>query len=279
VTRLPVLADQAELIDGAPERGSGLLQSLSSECGGANAALVCFPYAGGNAVNFQPLAGALRGSGLTVYAVELPGHDVAAENEPFVPMSQVVRQVADEIVSRGLAKVMLWGHSTGSALAMETAKELLERGVDVERVFLGAQVLGDPADRRAFLEDLEERSDAEIAAWLSGHSGYAELGELDPQRAEHVGAAYRHDILSAHRWFVDTVEAPRAEKLPVPVTVIVAADDPATAESPSRRDDWQLLAERVELHELPEGGHYFLRTRPTEAAQAVWRATRTLALS
>ena len=42
-------------------------------------ALVCFPYAGGNAVNFQPMAQALRGSGLAVYAVELPGHDVAAD--------------------------------------------------------------------------------------------------------------------------------------------------------------------------------------------------------
>src|SRR5919106_2711303 len=90
VTRLPVLAEQARLIDGeagSPGRGprfvrsrahSGLLQPLS-DSGGEAGALVCFPYAGGNAVNFQPLAGALRGSGLAVYAVELPGHDVAAE--------------------------------------------------------------------------------------------------------------------------------------------------------------------------------------------------------
>ena len=47
------------------------------------AALVCFPYAGGNAVNFQSLASALRGSGLAVYAVELPGHDLAGQDEPF----------------------------------------------------------------------------------------------------------------------------------------------------------------------------------------------------
>jgi pimeloyl-ACP methyl ester carboxylesterase len=30
-----------------------------------------------------------------------------------------------------------------------------------------------------------------------------------------------------------------------------------------------LLADHVELHELADGGHYFPRTRPTEAAQAV----------
>jgi surfactin synthase thioesterase subunit len=64
--------------------------------------LLCFPYAGGNAVNFQPMAHALRGSGLAVYAVELPGHDVTAESEPFAPMERVVEQVVAEITGRGL---------------------------------------------------------------------------------------------------------------------------------------------------------------------------------
>ena len=79
VTRHPVLADLAALVDGRSERRAGLLQSLSESDGAQAGALVCFPYAGGNAVNFQPMARALRGSGLAVYAVELPGHDVAAE--------------------------------------------------------------------------------------------------------------------------------------------------------------------------------------------------------
>ena len=83
LTRHPVLADLAGLVDGRSERRSGLLQPLSEPDGPPAGALVCFPYAGGNAVNFQPMAGALRGSGLAVYAVELPGHDLAAEREPF----------------------------------------------------------------------------------------------------------------------------------------------------------------------------------------------------
>jgi amino acid adenylation domain-containing protein len=271
VTRRPILADLARLLDGGPERRSGLLQSLS-EPDGAERALVCFPYAGGNAVNYQPLATALQGSGLAIYGVELPGHDVAAEGEPFAPAGEVVERVVAEIAARGLTRVLLWGHSTGAALAMETAGALHEHEVDVERVFLGAQVLGDPADRRAALAELSGRSDAEIAAWLSRRGAYTELGELDAQRAEHIGAAYRHDILSAHRWFVDALEAPPAVRLSAPVTVVVARDDPSTADFRRRHRDWQLVAERVELHVLADGGHLFLRTRPTEAAKAVWRA-------
>ena len=81
VTRHPILADLAGVVDGRSNTQSELLQALSESNGAQTGALVCFPYAGGNAVNFQPMARALRDSGLAVYAVELPGHDVAATRE------------------------------------------------------------------------------------------------------------------------------------------------------------------------------------------------------
>jgi surfactin synthase thioesterase subunit len=234
------------------------------------------PYAGGNAVNFQPMAHALRGSGMAVYAVELPGHDVAAETEPFAPMVQVVEQVVDEITARGLTRILLWGHSAGTALAVETARKLQDRGVDVQRVFLGAPLLGDATDRRATITELTGRSNTEIATQLSADSGYTGLGELDAERAEHVGAAYRHDCVSAHRYFADVLDNPPPERLSAPVTVVVAADDPVTASFRACHRDWELLAEHVELHELAGGGHYFPRTRPAEAAQAVLQSAAIL---
>jgi surfactin synthase thioesterase subunit len=269
VTAHPVLADLAGVVDGRSNGQSELLQPLSESDGGNVTALVCFPYAGGNAVNFQPMARALRGSGLAVYAVELPGHDVGVSTESFAPMERVVERVVAEITARGLKEVLLWGHSSGAALAVETARRLQDRGVEVQRVFLGAQLLGAAADRRAAVTELAERSNAEISARLSSDSGYTELGELDAERAEHVGAAYRHDYVSANRYFAEVLESPPVMKLSAPVTVVVAADDPTTAEFRARHRDWELLAEHVELHELPDGGHHFLRTRPAEAAQAV----------
>ena len=279
VTRHPVLADLAGVVDGRSNPRSELLQSLTETNGpasngpaanGAQAgALVCFPYAGGNAVNFRPMAQALRGSGLAVYAVELPGHDVAATSESFAPMERVVDQVVAEITARGLKEVLLWGHSSGAALAVETAKRLQRTGTNVRRVFLGAQLLGAAPDRRAAVAEIGERSNGEISARLSADSGYTELGELDAERAEHVGAAYRHDYVSANRYFADVLDNPPSERLVAPVTVVVAADDAATPGFRVRHRDWELLAQDVELHELADGGHYFPRTRPAEAAQAV----------
>jgi amino acid adenylation domain-containing protein len=274
--RHPVLADLAGLVDGTTERRSGLLQALAEPDGAAAGALVCFPYAGGNAVNFQAMASALRGSGLAVYAVELPGHDLAAESEPFAPIEQVAGQVAGEISRRGLTGILLWGQSSGTALAVETARRLQERGADVRRVFLGAQLPGDASARRAAVTELAGRSNAEIAAGLGTDT---DLGELDEQRAEHIGAAYRHDCAAAHRYLADALDAPPPVRLSAPVTVVAAADDPATPDPGRSHRGWQLLATRVDLHELADGGHYFLRTRPAEAARAVLSAAERPASS
>jgi surfactin synthase thioesterase subunit len=272
ITRHPVLADLAALLDGATRQRPELLQPLASPDGAAECALVCFPYAGGNAVNFQPMAAGLAGSGLAVLAVELPGHDLAGHSEAFAQLADVTERVVAEITGRGLNRVMLWGHSSGAAAAVETARRLRERGVDVPRVFLGAHLLGTAAGRREAIARLTGRSNAEIAAELSTDSGYTELGELSDRHAEQVGAAYRHDCVSAHRYFADALEAPPAVKLSAPVTVVVAADDPNTVGFRDRYRDWCLLADHVDLHELADGGHYFPRTRPTDAARAVTSA-------
>jgi amino acid adenylation domain-containing protein len=270
LTRHPMLADLAATVDGRSAQRAELLQSLSDDDGAG--VLVCFPFAGGNAVNFQPIARALRGSGLAVLAVDLPGHDLAAEREPFAPFGQVVRQVVDEVAARRPVRILLWGHSSGAAFALETARRLQTRGLPVERVFLGAQLAGTAEQRRAAAAELSRREDADLVAALSAESGYTELGQLDAQRAEHVAAAYRHDCLSAHEYLAAALETPPADRLACPVTVVVAADDPYTAAAGQRFREWERLAERVELHELAGGGHHFLRTRSAEASELVVRA-------
>jgi surfactin synthase thioesterase subunit len=194
-------------------------------------------------------------------------------------MAQVVDQVVAEIVDRKPSGVLLWGHSAGAAFAVETARKLEEHGVSVERVFLGAQLPGTAADRRAAIDDLARRSNAEIAAALISDSGYTELDELDAQRAEQVGAAYRHDCVSAHRYLAEALQRPPAGRLSAPVTVVVAANDPMTAGFAALYRDWELLAENVDLYEIPDGGHYFLRTRPAGAAEVVLRAAKFLVSS
>ena len=231
ITRLPVLADLAALIDGRAERQTGLLQVLAEPPGrGGRAGLL--PLRGRQRRELPPDGGRAAGSGLAVFAVELPGHDLAAEREPFATIGEVVARVVAELDTelgrRGLTRVMLWGHSAGTALAVAAARALHERGVEVARLFLAAQLPRDAAGRRAEADRLlgqRGRGDRRGA-----RRDAATPSSLDAQRAEHIGAAYRHDCVAAHRYFADLLDAAPAP-LPVPVTVVIAADDPSTAES------------------------------------------------
>ena len=147
----------------------------------------------------------------------------------------------------------------------------------VQRVFLGAQLLGDAGERRRAIGEMADRSDAEIAAALSADTGYGDPGALDAQRAEHVGAAFRHDFLSASRYLAEVLDDPPTEKLETPLTIVVAADDPVTEGFEERFAAWQLVAEQVDVSVLTDGGHYFPRTRPTESAEVVLRDTGLVA--
>ncbi|MFF3460434.1 amino acid adenylation domain-containing protein, partial [Streptomyces sp. NPDC002730] len=116
VTRHPVLADLAGLVDGRSDRSS-VLQQLTESDGGQAGALVGFPCAGGDAMHFQALARALPAGGPAVYAVDVRDSDTPGGSEPFASVAEVVEQVIAEITRRGLTRILLWGHSSGTALA------------------------------------------------------------------------------------------------------------------------------------------------------------------
>ncbi len=213
IARYRVLAELAEALDGKGKQPSGLLQKLSEGETFNLIGLVCFPYAGGNAVNFQPMAKALRNSGMAVYAVELPGHDLTARSKPFASIAEIADQVVKEVAALGLRSVMLWGHSSGVAHALEAARKLQAKGVDVRRVFLGAQLIGDLTGRRAATETVKRQSNAKIAARLNADVGLDDLHDVAPSLLDHAGAAYRHDFNTANEYLTGMLKSPPEAKL------------------------------------------------------------------
>ncbi|HEU5109813.1 MAG TPA: amino acid adenylation domain-containing protein, partial [Micromonosporaceae bacterium] len=277
----PVLRELAAAIDagvpaaagaGAPA-AAALLQPLSTPDGEPIASLVCFPYAGGNAINFQQVATALVADGVAVYGVELPGHDVARADEPLAGVAEIAGRASREIAGGIGGPVLLWGHCAGASYALETARLLEAAGRGPVRVFLGAMMLDSPAELRREMDEVSALDDREIIAHLRQDSAYVEMDWLKAERAEMVAAAYRHDVCSTNRHLIEIQEDPARYRLRASLDVVVAGDDPTTAQPRRRGPAWNALADGVTLHELDEGGHYFIRTRPEDVAALV-RAAR-----
>ncbi|GIJ54819.1 non-ribosomal peptide synthetase [Virgisporangium aurantiacum] len=260
----PVLRDLAGLVESAdaPDgSASSLLQPLSTPDLDPVATLVCFPYAGGNAVNFQQLARALEPSRIAVSGVELPGHDIAGTDGDLADVAAIAERVDRELAGVS-GPVLLWGHCAGAAFALAVARRMEDRGAAPAGLVLGAMLLDEPAVLDAENAAVSAMSNAEITAQLHRDSAYIELDLLRSERADVVGAAYRHDVCTTNAYLRNAVPA----RLATPVDVVVAADDPSTSGYAERYGRWRLLADTVRLHEVAEGGHYFVRTRAAEAA-------------
>lgn len=265
----PVLSDLAQALDGqGGGTHSGLLQPLS-EVRDPHHTLVCFPYAGGNAVNFRSLAAELAQDGIAVLGVELPGHDLAGADEPLADVDDVARRVRDEILRQVGTPVLVWGHCAGAAAALETVRLLEAEGRAVERVFIGALLLEDTEALRAEMAEVTAADNQALLSRLRAENAYVELDGLKPERADVVGRAYRHDVLTANGHLIAVRENADAHRVDAPLDIVVAHDDPSTARSGQGDEEWKAVSDRLTLHELDEGGHYFVSTRPAQTALLV----------
>ncbi|MFJ4775254.1 amino acid adenylation domain-containing protein [Streptomyces sp. NPDC088762] len=273
----PVLTDLAALLDGR-RRGEPrdtappLLHPLLA-VRNPHHTLVCLPYAGGSALNFRALAAELEGEGIAVLGAELPGHDFAAEDEPLEDVAAVAARARDEILARVDTPVLLWGHCSGAAAALETARLLQEAGRPAERVFLGGQLLPSEDALRAELADVALAPPQALLDRLRADHAYVELDAFAPERAAAVDRAYRHDVTTAGRHLLRILDDPAAHRIDAPVEVVVARDDAWTPAAHEAYRAWRAVSDRVTLHQLEEGGHYFTGTRAAETADVVRRTT------
>ncbi|MGT2533036.1 non-ribosomal peptide synthetase [Streptomyces nojiriensis] len=272
----PVLADLAALLDGRRggeprEPAPPLLHPLLA-LRNPHRTLVCLPYAGGSALNFRALATELERDGIAVLGAELPGHDFAAEDEPLEDVAALAERARDEILAQVATPVLLWGHCSGAALALETARLLQEAGRPVERVFVGGQLLPGAQELRAELAEVEAAGREVLLGRLRADNAYVELDAFAPERAAAVDRAYRHDVITANRHLLRILDAPAAYRIDAPVEVVVARDDAWTAAEDGAHRSWRVVSDRVTLHELEEGGHYFTGTRAAETADVVRRS-------
>lgn len=101
------------------------------------ASLICFPYGGGSAISYQPLANALPRN-YSLYAVELPGHDYSCPEEELASIEESAARCLEEIIEKVKGPVVFYGHCLGATMAVLLAPKLEEAGIQVDGVFVGA---------------------------------------------------------------------------------------------------------------------------------------------
>jgi len=215
--------------------------------------LFCLPYVGGAASVYESWRGALGGD-VEVCPVELPGHQTRLREKAFSDLDALVNALASAITDELDVPYALFGHSLGSLVAFELARELRRRGADEPRALF---VSGGPAPRLAREHPpVHDASDAEVVARLRLLGGLPDEVLAEPGLLRRFLPTIRADF-AVFETYAFTPERP----LSCPVVAFTGSED--TDVPAARVEPWSVESTgRFEHHVLP-GGHFFVHTART----------------
>lgn len=224
----------------------------------ADLRLFCFPFAGGSAQDFEPLASHLP-PWVEVVGIDYPGRRSRFGEKPLKRLDLLVRDLAIGIRSHLDRPFAFYGHSNGALVAFELARRLPQMYFRApERLILGAKrspTLG-PED------PMHQLPDDAFVARLRDYQG---TPEQVLESAELMDVFL--PILRADFALSETYELTDPTPIDVPVHAISGRQDHLA--TPHMMAAWEPLANTgFELSEL-DSGHFFLSSLPDQLAQTI----------
>lgn len=227
--------------------------------------LICFPYGGGSAISFQPLANALP-KNYSLYSVELPGHDYSCPDEELVPIEESAARCFEEIKQNVKGPVVLYGHCLGATMAALLAYKLEEAGIKVDGVIVGAMF---PTPRisnkffdiweKIFPSQLTDKGNRDMLKTIGGLNS-----DMSPGETEFILRNLKHDARECTRWYTQIYNNKENKKFKAPITCIIGEGDRATQFYQERYKEWERFSGKVDLRTIKDAGHFFFKNQTAE---------------
>jgi medium-chain acyl-[acyl-carrier-protein] hydrolase len=214
----------------------------------AEARVFCFPHSGGGAAAFRDWSASLRPT-VDLVAVELPGRGTRLQEPCRTDLTGMVREIAEEIASLAELPFAFFGHSVGTLIAFEVARELRRLGRALPSMMIMSAGRAPNAPTRPFLRP--GISDDEIVRMIVKMGGV-------PRQLQQADDLLRLWIpaLRADLELLDGYVYIQEDPLPVPIVLFAAMlDDVVEFEA---MEPWaELTSAGTSLAMFP-GDHFYL---------------------
>ena len=225
-----------------------------------NIRLFCFAHAGGGASMFARWAFEANPD-IEVFGVQPPGRETRVGEPPVRSMDALVRQITNELLPHLGTRFAFFGHSMGSLVAFEVARELRRRGAPgPQKLLLSA--FRTPGASSPMTKHLS-LPDEEFIERVGERYGALPPAILENQELlAHYLPALRADfeLLATYRFVPD---AP----LTCPLVLYNGLSDGLI--SPVDLQGWRQMTTRECTERWFPGAHFYLRERRSEVLRSV----------
>ena len=220
--------------------------------------LFLLPFAGANLNSYRGLETVLKDLGIRSTTLELPGHGARGAEPLLTSLSAMEDDLSTQLEAQAAQPYVLFGHSMGSLLAYRLAQKFISKKMPPLCLIVSGRAAPSVPLRHNRIHALPQDEFFEEVRRLGGSP------EAILQNRELM--EYFEPILRADFQAVETYKHIDEPALPLPVSVVIGADDTVL------RDDvecWGRHAQdAIQLTVLP-GGHFYLLEKPDETAQII----------
>ena len=232
-----------------------VLQALTPEK--RESVLVCFSYAGGNAVNFQMANALYRLTQTTVYGVEPPGNDLS-RREGALRCPNWSAEVSRRCSNAVLRESAYGGTARGLGPARNSFAAP-QFGIGVDQLVVSGKLLRPIEVLERQMEETRQMTDAEIVHWLESVTGLALDMKGQAEVTPRLAAAYRNDAIggnvSLKKVWQERVSD--SDAAPLPVLCLLADDDPLTQDWQNIVENWKQVSPQLSVERLAEGALFY----------------------
>jgi len=208
--------------------------------------LICFPHAGGTASFFRSWGSKL--ADFEVCAVRYPGRTERIDESQPTDLLHLAKDIAKAVEPLTDLPLVLFGHSMGAAVALETARALEKKGVLIIHLFASGSRNGPCPPREQYAEE----GDESLCKNLIEMGGTNPEAAKDPIFFELVLPAIRADGKMFHEYEMDF-----EPYLNCPVTTIYGDVDNHADVRP-----WQKITSAQISEQCVTGNHFYLISEP-----------------